>query len=84
MIIGEHAKTGDLEVNPVKGKQLTNVRASGKDEAVKLTPPREVTLENAITYIEEDELVEVTPNIIRLRKKGLTTQDRKRMRKEAI
>jgi GTP-binding protein len=81
MILGENAKVGDLEVNPIKGKQLTNMRASGKDEAVKLTPPREVTLENAITYLEEDELVEVTPNHIRLRKKGLTTQDRKRMRK---
>ncbi len=83
MIIGENAKTDDLEVNPVKGKQLTNVRASGKDEAVKLTPPRTMTLETALTYIEDDELVEVTPNHIRLRKKGLTTQDRKRMRKAA-
>lgn len=84
MIIGENAKTGDLEVNPVKGKQLTNMRASGKDEAVKLTPPREVTLENAITYIEEDELVEVTPNIVRLRKKGLNTQDRKKLRRANV
>jgi len=83
MIIGENSKTGDLEVNPVKGKQLTNMRASGKDEAVKLTPPREVTLETAITYLEPDELVEVTPNHVRLRKKGLTTQDRKRFRKSA-
>jgi GTP-binding protein len=83
MIIGENAKTGDLEVNPVKGKQLTNMRASGKDEAVRLTPPREVTLETAITYIEEDELVEVTPNHIRLRKRGLNTQDRKRFRRAA-
>ncbi len=83
MIIGENAKTGDLEVNPIKGKQLTNVRASGKDDAVKLTPPRAITLESAITYLEEDELVEVTPNHIRLRKKGLNTQDRKRMRRAA-
>lgn len=83
MIIGENAKIGDLEVNPVKGKQLTNMRASGKDEAVKLTPPRAITLEYALTYIEEDELVEVTPNHIRLRKKGLTPQDRKRFRKAA-
>ena len=82
MIVGENAKTGDLEVNAVKGKQLTNVRASGKDEAVKLTPPREITLENGLTYIEHDELLEVTPKNIRLRKKGLTTQDRKRMKKE--
>ena len=84
MIIGENAKTDDMEVNPIKGKQLTNMRASGKDEAVKLTTPREITLENAITYIEEDELVEVTPNFIRLRKRGLNTQDRKRMRKQSV
>ena len=84
MIIGENAKTDDLEVNPIKGKQLTNVRASGKDEAVKLTPPRGITLEAAITYIEDDELVEVTPNHLRLRKKGLTTQDRKRLRKQEV
>ena len=82
MIVGENAKTGDLEVNPVKGKQLTNMRASGKDEAVKLTPPRLVELETALTYIEDDELVEVTPNFIRLRKKGLTPQERKKMRKD--
>lgn len=81
MIIGENAKTEDLEVNPVKGKQLTNVRASGKDEAVKLTVPRDVTLEYALTYIENDELVEVTPNFVRLRKKGLTAQERKRLNK---
>lgn len=83
MIIGEHAKTGDLEVNPVKGKQLTNMRASGKDEAVKLTPPRAITLEYALTYIEDDELVEVTPSSIRLRKKGLNSVDRKRYKKSA-
>ncbi len=81
MIIGENSKTGDLEVNVIKGKQLTNVRASGKDEAVKLTPPNEVELETALTYIAEDELVEVTPNFVRLRKKGLTSQDRKKYRK---
>ena len=81
MIIGENAKSEDLEVNPVKGKQLTNMRASGKDEAVKLTPPRDINLEYAMTYIEDDELVEVTPNHVRLRKKGLNPQDRKRMRK---
>jgi GTP-binding protein len=77
MIIGETAKPGDLEVNPVKGKQLTNVRASGKDEAVKLTKPRVKTLEEALTYIAEDELLEVTPESMRLRKKGLTAHERK-------
>lgn len=82
IIIGEHAKTGDLEVNPIKGKQLTNMRASGKDEAVKLTPPQTMSLENAIAYIEEDELVEVTPKSIRLRKKGLVAHERKKWRKE--
>jgi len=82
MIIGEHSKPNDLEVNPVKGKQLTNMRASGKDEAVKLTPPRPITLEYALTYIEDDELVEVTPNNIRLRKKGLDSVARKKMKKE--
>lgn len=82
MIIGENAKQEDLEVNPLKGKQLTNVRASGKDEAVRLTPPREMTLERALTYIEEDELVEVTPNHIRLRKKGLDKESRKRIKKQ--
>ena len=65
MIIGEHNKGQDLEVNPLKGKQLTNVRASGKDDAVKLTTPITRTLEEAIAYIEADELVEVTPNHIR-------------------
>lgn len=82
MIIGENAKVDDLEVNPVKGKQLTNVRASGKDEAVKLTPPRKITLEYALTYIEEDELVEVTPKAIRLRKKGLEAHTRKKLKRE--
>lgn len=82
MIIGEHSKPNDLEVNPIKGKQLTNMRASGKDEAVKLTPPRQITLEYALTYIEDDELVEVTPNFIRLRKKGLDSVARKKIKKE--
>ncbi len=81
IIIGENAKAEDLEVNPVKGKQLTNVRASGKDDAVKLTPPRQITLEYALTYIQDDELVEVTPNHIRLRKKGLNTNDRKKFKR---
>lgn len=77
MIIGENAKPDDLEVNPVKGKQLTNVRASGKDDAVKLTPKRLITLEDALTYIQADELVEVTPKNMRLRKKGLNSHERK-------
>jgi ribosomal protein S13 len=70
MIIGEHSRDNDLEVNPLKGKKLTNIRASGKDEAVRLTPPRKMSLEQAIAYIDDDELVEVTPKIIRLRKRG--------------
>ncbi|MFT7433712.1 MAG: GTP-binding protein [Alphaproteobacteria bacterium] len=79
MIIGENAKTGDLEVNPVKGKQLTNMRASGKDEAVKPTTPKIMSLEEALTYIQDDELVEVTPQFLRLRKKGLDSNSRKKM-----
>ncbi len=84
MIIGENSRADDLDVNPMKAKQLTNVRASGKDEAVKLTPPRRMTLEQAIAYIEEDELVEVTPKAIRLRKAVLNPSFRKkRMREDA-
>ena len=84
MIIGENAKTDDLDVNPMKAKQLTNVRASGKDEAVRLTPPRRLTLEQAIAYIADDELVEVTPKSIRLRKAVLNPSFRKkRMREDA-
>jgi GTP-binding protein len=71
MIIGENAKSEDLDVNPMKGKKLTNVRASGKDEAIRLTPPRRLTLEQAIAWIDDDELVEVTPTAIRLRKMWL-------------
>ncbi|QWV93911.1 translational GTPase TypA [Geomonas oryzisoli] len=78
MIIGQHAKDNDLEVNPCKGKKLTNVRASGSDDAVKLTPPRVLTLEQALEFIDEDELVEVTPVSIRLRKKELDPNKRKR------
>ncbi|MFZ9470586.1 MAG: EF-Tu/IF-2/RF-3 family GTPase, partial [Rickettsiales bacterium] len=78
MIIGENAKQGDLEVNVLKGKQLTNIRASGTDEAIRLTPPRILTLEDMITYIGDDELVEVTPKSLRLRKKLLDPNDRKR------
>lgn len=82
MIIGENSRADDLDVNPMKAKQLTNVRASGKDEAVRLTPPRRMTLEQAIAYIEEDELVEVTPKSIRLRKQVLNPSFRKRRTKE--
>ena len=78
MIVGQHAKDNDLEVNPCKGKKLTNVRASGSDDAIKLTPPRLLTLEQALEFIDEDELVEVTPLSIRLRKKELDPTKRKR------
>ncbi|WP_299875762.1 translational GTPase TypA [uncultured Sulfitobacter sp.] len=81
MIIGEHSRENDLEVNPLKGKKLTNVRASGTDEAVRLTTPKILTLEEAIAYIDDDELVEVTPNAIRLRKRYLDPHERKRMAK---
>ena len=78
MIIGEHSRDNDLEVNPLKGKKLTNVRASGTDEAVRLTPPVRMSLEEAIAYIDDDELVEVTPKNIRLRKRYLDPHERKR------
>jgi GTP-binding protein len=78
MIIGEHSRGNDLEINALKAKQLTNVRASGKDEAIRLTPPRKMSLEQAIAYIEDDELVEVTPKSIRLRKTLLDPNLRKR------
>ena len=81
MIIGEHSRDNDLEVNPLKGKKLTNVRASGSDEAVRLTTPVTMSLEEAIAYIDDDELVEVTPNAIRLRKRYLDPHQRKRMAK---
>ncbi|MTJ80359.1 MAG: translational GTPase TypA [Telmatospirillum sp.] len=78
MIIGEHSRGNDLEVNCLKAKQLTNIRTTSKDEAVRLTPPRKMSLEQAIAYIEDDELVEVTPKNIRLRKRLLDANDRKR------
>jgi len=78
MILGEHNRENDLEINPLKGKQLTNVRASGTDEAVRLTTPVTLSLEQAIAYIDDDELVEVTPNAIRLRKRYLDPHERKR------
>jgi GTP-binding protein len=78
MIVGEHTRGNDLEVNVLKGKKLTNIRTHSKDEAVRLTPPIQMTLERAMSYIQEDELVEITPKSIRLRKKTLDPNDRKR------
>jgi GTP-binding protein len=83
MIIGEHSRDNDLEVNPLKGKKLTNVRASGTDDAVRLTTPKTLSLEEAIAYINDDELVEVTPESIRLRKRYLDPHERKRNAKAA-
>ncbi|NPA03444.1 MAG: translational GTPase TypA [Epsilonproteobacteria bacterium] len=82
MIIGEHSRPNDLEVNPIKGKKLTNIRASGSDDAIQLTPPRRMNLERALEWIEEDELVEVTPKSIRLRKRYLDPNERKRAKKQ--
>ena len=84
MIVGENAKDNDLEVNVVKGKQLTNMRASGKDDTVSLTPAKKMSLEESIAYIADDELIEVTPNYIRLRKKYLDSNERKRQAKQSI
>ncbi|WP_419257318.1 translational GTPase TypA [Campylobacter fetus] len=81
MIIGEHSRPNDLDINPIKGKNLTNVRASGSDDAIKLVPPRKHSLERALEWIEEDELVEVTPISIRIRKRYLDPTMRKRMAK---
>ncbi|MEQ9642890.1 MAG: translational GTPase TypA [Alphaproteobacteria bacterium] len=83
MVIGEHAKGNDLEVNPLKGKQLTNIRAAGKDEAVKLTTPMRLGLEETLAYINDDELVEVTPKHLRIRKQLLDPHERKRARRAA-
>ena len=80
-VIGLHSRSNDLAVNPIKGKQLTNVRASGTDEALTLTPPVRHTLEQALEFIEDDELVEVTPQSIRLRKKKLLEHERRRASK---
>ncbi|MBM3347945.1 MAG: translational GTPase TypA, partial [Betaproteobacteria bacterium] len=83
MVIGIHARDNDLVVNPIKGKQLTNVRASGTDEAVRLVPPVELTLEKAVEFIADDELVEITPKSIRVRKRHLLEHERKRASREA-
>ena len=77
MIVGEHSRDKDLVVNPIKSKQLTNVRAAGTDEAIRLTPHRHLTLEEALGYVAPDELVEVTPNFLRLRKAELSEGKRK-------
>ena len=82
MIIGIHSRDNDLVVNPVKEKKLTNVRSSGKDEHIVLTPPIELTLEKAVEFIADDELVELTPKSIRLRKRYLKEHDRKRASRE--
>ena len=82
MVIGEHSRANDLDVNPIKGKQLSNVRSSGADEAIKLVPPKIPTLESALEWIEDDELVEITPKNIRIRKKYLDPTVRKRMAKK--
>jgi GTP-binding protein len=78
MIVGENAKEDDLDVNVIKNKKMSNVRASGSDDAIKLIPPRKMTLEQALEYIEKDELIEITPKNIRLRKRYLDINERKR------
>jgi GTP-binding protein len=83
MIIGIHSRENDLVVNPIKGKQLTNVRASGTDEAVRLVPPVQLSLESAIEFIADDELVELTPKSIRLRKRYLKEHERKKASRES-
>ncbi len=83
LILGEHSRGSDLEVNPIKEKKLTNIRAAGKDDAMLLVPPRRMSLEQAIAYIEDDELVEVTPSAVRLRKRHLDPHERKRAERRA-
>jgi GTP-binding protein len=84
MIVGEHTRDNDLEVNVLKGKKLTNIRTTSKDEAVRLTPPLRMTLERALAYIEDDELVEITPKSIRLRKRHLDPNERKRAERSRV
>ena len=84
MIVGEHVRPGDLDVNVCKGKKLTNMRAAGADEAVRLEPPRELTLELALEFIEEDELIEVTPDSLRLRKRVLDANLRKKAQRAML
>ena len=78
MVIGIHSRENDLVVNPIKGKQLTNVRASGTDEAVRLITPVQLTLESAVEFIDDDELVEITPKSLRIRKRFLSEHERRR------
>jgi len=82
MIVGEHSRDNDLEINVLKGKKLTNVRAAGSDEAVALTPPRRMSLEDMMAYIDSDELLEVTPQSLRLRKRYLLEHERKKYRRQ--
>ena len=82
MVIGESARPGDLEVNPLKGKQLTNMRSAGSEDAIKLVPPREMSLEHAMEWIEDDELIEITPKSIRIRKKALDPIERRKIARE--
>ena len=83
MLVGENARPGDMDVNPTKEKKLTNMRTKNTDENITLEPPREITLETALEYIEEDELIEITPLNIRLRKRLLATSARKRTSRES-
>jgi GTP-binding protein len=83
MIVGENSRPGDMDVNPTKEKKLTNIRTKASDENIQLEPPRELTLEGALEYIEDDELIEVTPRAIRLRKRYLSANDRKKLSREA-
>jgi len=83
MVIGIHSRDNDLVVNPIKGKKLTNIRAAGKDDAILLTPPIALTLEYAVEFIADDELVEITPKSIRIRKRHLKEHERKRASREA-
>jgi GTP-binding protein len=83
MIVGENSRPGDMDVNPTKEKKLTNMRTKSADENIQLEPPRELTLEGALEYIEDDELIEVTPQAIRLRKRFLGVHDRKKLSRDA-
>ena len=83
MLVGENSRPGDMDVNPTREKKLTNMRSKSSDENIQLEPPRELTLEGALEYIEEDELIEVTPQSIRLRKRFLSANDRKKLSREA-
>jgi GTP-binding protein len=83
MIVGENSRENDLDINVSRAKQLTNIRAAGKDENIILTPPRKLSLEDMMSYINEDELVEITPKTIRLRKKYLAPNERELAKKQA-